>query len=64
MYFIFNLRSAGFNAYCAVWVRRSNFRHQASTRVSPCKSTQRRKVELGARNVREFCLKCRIALYI
>jgi hypothetical protein len=33
-------------------VRRSNFRHQASPRVSPGKSTQRRKVELWARNVR------------
>jgi len=43
-------------AYCAIWVRRSNFRHQASSRVSPRESTQRRKVELWARNVREFCL--------
>jgi len=39
-------------AYCAIWVRRSNFRHQASPRVSPHESTQRRKVELWARNVR------------
>jgi hypothetical protein len=38
--------------YCAIWVRRSNFRHQASQRVSPCEGTQRRKVELWARNVR------------
>jgi hypothetical protein len=45
-----------FKAYCAIWVRRSNFRHQASPRVSPRESTQRRKVELWARNVREFCL--------
>ena len=43
-------------AYCAIWVRRSNFRHKASPRVSPCESTQRRKVELWARIVREFCL--------
>ena len=43
-------------AYCAIWVRRSNFRHQASPRVSPRESSQRRKVELWARNVREFCL--------
>ena len=35
---------------------RSNFRHQASPRVSPRESTQRRKVELWERNVREFCL--------
>jgi len=41
---------------CAILVRRSDFRHQASPRVSPCESTQRRKVELWARNVREFCL--------
>jgi hypothetical protein len=54
--FFFQLRTAAFKAYCAIWVRRSNFRHQASPRVSPLQSTQRRKVELWARNVREFCL--------
>jgi hypothetical protein len=53
---IFNLRTAAFKAYCAIWVRRSNFRHQASPHVSPRESTQRRKVELWVRNVREFCL--------
>ena len=51
-------------AYCATWVRLSNFRHQASSRVSPSESTQRRKVELWARNVREFLPKCRITRYI
>jgi hypothetical protein len=54
--FIFNYALQSFKAYCAIWVRRSNFRHQASPRVSPRESTQRRKVELWARNVREFCL--------
>jgi hypothetical protein len=49
---ISNLRTVAFKAYCAIGVRRSNFRHQASPRVS----TQLRKVELWARNVREFCL--------
>jgi len=49
---IFQLRTAAFKAYCAIWVRRSNFRHQASPRVSPRESTQRRKVELRARNIR------------
>jgi hypothetical protein len=53
---IFNLRIAAFKAYCAIWVRRSNFRHQVSPRVSPRESTRRWKVELWARNVREFCL--------
>jgi hypothetical protein len=48
---IFNLRTAAFKAYCAIWVRRSNFRHQASPRVS----TQRQKVELWATNIRKFC---------
>ena len=43
-------------AYCAIMVRRSNLCHQASPRVSPSQSTQRWKVELWARNVREFCL--------
>jgi len=53
---IFQLRTAAFKAYCAIWFGRSNFRHQASPCVSPRESTQRRKVELWARNVREFCL--------
>jgi hypothetical protein len=30
---IFNLRIAAFKAYCAIWVRSFNFRHQASPRV-------------------------------
>jgi hypothetical protein len=54
--FIFNYALQPFKAYCAIWSRRSNFRHQASPRVSPRESTQRRKVELWARNFREFCL--------
>jgi heme/copper-type cytochrome/quinol oxidase subunit 2 len=49
---IIQLLTAVFKAYCAIWVRRSNFRHQASPRVPPRESTQRRKVELCARNVR------------
>jgi hypothetical protein len=54
--FIFNYALQPFKAYCMIWVRHSNFRHQASPRLSPRDSTQRRKVELLARNVREFCL--------
>ena len=54
--FIFQLRTAAFKAYCAILVRRTNFRHQASPRVSPRQSTQQWKVELWARNFREFCL--------
>ena len=45
-----------FKANCAIWLRRSNFRHQASPRVSPRDSTQRWKVELWARNFGESCL--------
>ena len=51
-----------FTTHCSLrlivrsWVRSSNFRHQAYPRVSPRESTQRRKVELCARNFREFCL--------
>ena len=41
--------------YCAILVRRSSFRWQASPRVSPRESTQQRKVELWAKNIREFC---------
>jgi hypothetical protein len=54
--FIFNYALQPFKAYCAIWVRRSNFCHQASQRVSPHESTQRRKLELWTRNVREFWL--------
>jgi hypothetical protein len=46
--FIFNLRAAAFKAYCAIWVRRFNFRQQASPRVSP-----REEVEGGT-----LCEKC------
>jgi hypothetical protein len=49
----FNLRTEAFKAYCAIWVRRSNLRHQTSPRVPPCESTQRRKVKLWAENIRE-----------
>jgi len=54
--FIFNYALQPVKAYCAIWFRRSSFRHQASPRVSPCESTQRRKVELWARNIQAFCL--------
>jgi len=53
---IFNLHTTAFKDYCAIWVRRSNLRRQASPRMSPRERIQRRKVELWARNVREFCL--------
>jgi hypothetical protein len=53
---IINLCTAAFKAYCAIWVRSSNCRHQASPRVLPRESTQRPEVELWAKNVREFCL--------
>jgi hypothetical protein len=53
-YYFFNLHIAAFKAYCAIWVRRSIFRHQASPRVSPRESTQRGKLELWERNVRKF----------
>ena len=53
---IFYLGTAAFKAYCAIWVRRSYFCHQASPRVSPRASTQRWNVELWARNVREVFL--------
>jgi len=52
IYYYFQLRTTAFKAYCAIWVRRFNFRHQASPRVSPRESTQRRRVELWVRNVR------------
>ena len=53
---LFSTYTAGFKAYCAIWVRRSNFRHHASPRVYPRESIQRRKVELWKGNVRKYCL--------
>ena len=53
---IFNLRTAAFKAYSAIWFRLYNFRHQASPRVTPRESTQRRKVDLWARNIRKVYL--------
>jgi hypothetical protein len=50
MVLFFNYALQPFKAYCAIWVRRSNFRCQASPR------TQRRKVQLWARYIREVCL--------
>jgi len=61
---IFNSRTVAFKAYCAIWVRHSNLHHQASPRMSPRESTQRRKVELWARKVWKFLPKCRIPRYI
>jgi hypothetical protein len=64
IFIIFNLRTAAFKAYCAVWVRRSNFGHQASPRVSPRESTQRRKVGTVGEKCPEILPKCRILRYI
>jgi hypothetical protein len=50
--FVCTTTHCSLKAYCAILVRRSYFCHQAS----PRESTQRRKVELWARNVREFRL--------
>jgi hypothetical protein len=50
--FVFTITHCSLKAYFAILVRRSNFCHQASLRVSPRESTQRRKMELWARNVR------------
>jgi hypothetical protein len=56
--FVCTTTHCSLKAYCAILVRRSNFRYQASPRVSPRvsprESTQRRNVEMWARNVREF----------
>jgi len=48
---LFSTTHCNLKAYCEILIRRSNFRHQASPRVSPRESTQRRKVELWAGNV-------------
>jgi hypothetical protein len=62
--FYFQLRTAAFKAYCAIWVRRSNFSHQMSPRVPPRENTQRRKVKLWARNVRYILPKYQFPRYI
>jgi hypothetical protein len=51
---LFSTMACSLKAYCAILVRRSNFLHQASPRVSPRESTQRRRLELWARKVLEF----------
>jgi hypothetical protein len=43
---VYTTTHCSLKAYCAILVRRSNFRHQASPHVSPRESTQWRKVEL------------------
>jgi hypothetical protein len=58
--FIFNYALQPFKVYCAIWARRSNFRHQAFSHVSPRESTQRRKVELWARNAWKFYLNAEL----
>jgi hypothetical protein len=54
--FIFNYALQSFKVYCAIWVRRSNFLHQASPLVSPRESTQQRKVKLWVRKSGKFYL--------
>jgi len=62
-YYYFQLHTAAFKAYCAIWVRRSNFRHQASPRVSPRETTHRRLVELWARKCPVILPKWRFPRY-
>ena len=50
--FVYTTTHCSLKAYCAILVRSFNLRHQASPRVSPRESTQRRTVELWERNVR------------
>jgi hypothetical protein len=53
----FNLRTAAFKAYCAIWVRRSNFHHQVSPRVTTRKRTEGEKCP-------GIFPKCRLPRYI
>jgi hypothetical protein len=61
--FIFNYALQHFKAYCAIWVRRFKFRHQASPRVD----TREHPAAEGG-TVGEKCpiilLKCRLPRYI
>jgi hypothetical protein len=60
--FVYATTHCSLKAYCAILVRRSNFRHQASPRVSPREITRWRKVELWARNVPVILPKCRLTV--
>jgi hypothetical protein len=59
VFVVYTTTHCSFKAYCAILVRRSKFRHQASPSVSPRESTQRRKVELWTRKVPYFCLNAK-----
>jgi len=61
---LFSTTHCSLKAYCAILVRRSNFRHQASPLVSPRESTQRRKVELWGEKCPVILPKCRFTRYI
>ena len=59
------LLTAAFKAYCAIWVRRSNFRHQASPRVSPRESNPAAEGGTVGEKCRPGILpKCRFKRYI
>ena len=51
-------------AYCAILVKHSNFRHQASPRVSPRESTQRREGVTVGEKCPVILSKCRFTRYI
>jgi hypothetical protein len=61
MPYVYTTTHCSLKAYCAIVVRRSNFSHQASPRVSPRKSTQRRKV---GEKCPDILPKCRRTLFI
>jgi hypothetical protein len=44
---IYTTMHCSLESYCAIWVRHSNFRHQASPHVSPRESTQWRRWNCG-----------------
>jgi hypothetical protein len=60
----FNYALQPFKAYCASWVRRSNFRHQASPRVSPRESTPAAEGETVSEKCPEILPKYRVSSYI
>ena len=60
---IFNLRTAAFKAYCAIWVRRSNLCHQASPRVTTQEHPAAEGGTVGDK-CPEILPKCRLTRYI
>jgi len=62
--FVYTTTQRSLKAYCAILVRRSNFFHQASLRMSPRESTQAAEGETVSEKCPGILSKCRLPRYI